>query len=66
MPYNGTLNWNEICKALGEIDYIGDFTYEVSIPKFIGTMDDDFLPTALRYMADVGKHLVQKVNAYRP
>ena len=30
LPYLGKLNWPEIAKALGEIDYQGDFTYEVN------------------------------------
>ena len=28
IPYLGKHNWNEICKALGEIGYDGAFTYK--------------------------------------
>ena len=64
LPYFGKLNWNEITRALGEIDYMGDLTYEIN-GNYITTMDDDFVPTALRYMADVGKHLIEKIDAAR-
>lgn len=65
MPYFGKLDWNELTKALGEIDYAGDFTYEVKCLAS-PTMDDEFVPTALKYMCDVGKHLVAGINAARP
>ena len=65
LPFTGRLNWDEITRALGEIDYTGVFTYEVNVAKFIGTMDEGFLPVALRYMGDVGKHLVELVEKNR-
>jgi len=66
LPYTGMLNWDEITRALGEIDYAGDFTYEVSVSKFTNTMDESFFPIALRYMGDVGRHLVELVDRNRP
>ncbi len=64
-PYFGRLNWNEITKSLGEIDYTGDFTYETH--RFVNyQMDDEFVPIALRYNADTGRHLIKKINAARP
>ena len=64
-PFFGLLNWDEITKALGEIDYDGDFTYEAG--GFItSTMDDEFVPTALKYMADIGKHLCTLIDENRP
>lgn len=65
LPYLGAINWLELTKALGEIDYRGDFTYEVG--GFIrDNMDDEFVPTALKYMADVGKHLMDLIDRSRP
>lgn len=65
LPYLGAINWLELTKALGEIDYQGDFTYEVG--GFIrDNMDDEFVPTALKYMADVGKHLMDLIDRSRP
>ena len=60
LPYLGKLNWNEITDALREIDYTGDFTYEVE--SFIHVMDKEFVPTALRFMHDVGRHLINKIK----
>ena len=66
LPYLGKIDWNEVAKALGEIDYDGIFTYEVST-GFVGQfMDDEFVPVAIKYMADVGKHICDLVDRNRP
>ncbi len=65
LPYLGKINWAEVTKALGEIDYQGDFTYELTgelIPK---TMDESFIPVVVKYMADLGRHLCGMVEKYR-
>ncbi len=64
LPYLGKLDWAEISKALGEIDYQGDFTYEVN-----GQLihhDDGFLPIGANFSGAVGKHLVSMIEANRP
>ena len=65
LPYLGKLNWAEITKALGEIDYTGDFTYEVNgaLPAHA---DDGLIQTTVNYMGDVGKYLVRQIEANRP
>ena len=66
LPYQGRINWNEVASALGEIDYQGDFTYELDGKVLLPEgMDEAFLPVHLRYIADVGKHLCQKVENFR-
>ncbi len=65
LPYLGKINWREVTKALGEIDYTGDFTYELTgelIPK---AMNEDFVPVTVKYMADLGRHLCGMVEKYR-
>ena len=65
LPYLGTIDWNEVAKALGEIDYSGDLTYETG--GFItAAMDEEFVPVALKYMADVGKHICDMIDRNRP
>lgn len=64
LPYFGRMNWPEITRALGEINYSGDFTYEINA-NLLTTMDDAFVPVGMRYMADVGKHLIDLINAGR-
>ena len=64
LPYLGKLNWAEICAALGEIDYQGDFTYEVNGQLFLGC-DEEFVPLGVGFMGTVGKHLCSMVEANR-
>ena len=65
LPYLGKIDWAKFAQALGEIDYQGDLTYELSgiVTK---NMDDRFVPTALRYMVDVGHHICDMVDRNRP
>ena len=64
IPFFGIIDWYELCKALGSIDYKGDFTYEAS--TYIAFRDEKELPRALRYMANLGRHLMQIIDEYRP
>lgn len=63
LPYFGKLNWDEITKALGEIGYRGDLTFEIL--HFIDRYPPDFLPEALRFAAVTGKYLISKIEAAR-
>lgn len=65
IPGMGLLHWDKITAALGEIDYTGDFTYEAE-GTFLKNYDDIFFPTALRFMADVGHHLMGRIESSRP
>ena len=67
LPYLGKIDWNEVTKALGEIDYQGDFTYEVNLTTFMSKfMNEEMIPTAMRYAHDVGRHLCTLVDKNRP
>ena len=63
LPYEGLIDWNEVTRALGEIEYQGYFTYETI--GHLGACDDDFIPTALKYMADLAKYLADKAESCR-
>lgn len=65
VPFTGKIDWYELTKALGEINYSGDFTYECNIERFTGCANDALLPISLRYIADVGWHLVEQVERNR-
>ena len=65
LPYLGQMDWESICRALGEIDYQGDFTYEVKHDLIRGK-DKGFIPIGARFMADVGKHLMSMIDENRP
>ncbi len=59
-----TMNWDKITKALGEIDYQGEFTYEAD--NFLARIDRAALPAALSYMEKLGRVLIGKIDAARP
>ena len=63
LPYYGKIDWVKVTAALGEIDYDGDFTYETV--GCLWNIDDEFLPVSLRYMSDVGRHLISLVDRSR-
>lgn len=64
LPYFGKMNWAEITKALGEIDYQGEFTYEVNGQLIFGC-DEEFIPVGAKIMKDVGAYLVSMVEKNR-
>lgn len=64
IPFLGLLNWKEITRALGEIDYCGDFTFEAGW-SFFQNVDDEFLPISMRYLYDVGSYLASCIEQSR-
>jgi sugar phosphate isomerase/epimerase len=65
LPYLGKLDWNDITKALGEIDYTGDFTYEVADALFANA-PENITAAAINFWGAVGRDLVRKVEENRP
>lgn len=63
LPYLGTIDWEDVCKALAEIDYDGVFTFETMM--FLARFEDDFLPTAVKWLYDMGIYLTNKVEKYK-
>ena len=62
--YSGKIDWRQVTKALGEIDYQGDFTYEVG-GSYFAHMEDEFIPVALKYLGDTAKFLQARIEAQR-
>ena len=63
LPYLGKLDWDAITRALGEIGYEGDFTFEVT--NYLTPFDDALADQALAFQVTVGRHLIEKVQAAR-
>lgn len=66
LPGIGTLNWNEITKALGEIDYQGNFSFEIN--KYMSgfqRMDKELMIDAAKLAAKTGRKLIEKIEASR-
>lgn len=62
-PYFGKMNWQEITKALADIDYTGDFTYEVCgscLAPYKG--DCELLVKALEFLHATGRKLISMIE----
>ena len=63
LPGTAKLNWEAICRSLGEIDYKGEFTLEAACFQYNFPLD--FMPTVLKFMNDTAKMYSDKVDCYR-
>ncbi|MBR5614196.1 MAG: sugar phosphate isomerase/epimerase [Clostridia bacterium] len=59
LPLTVSMEWDEICKAIAEIGYKGNFTYEAD--GFLNAYSDEFIPTALKFMHDTGRYLISNI-----
>ena len=50
-------------KALAQIDYSGDFTYEAG--NFMNKKPVELIPAGYEYMAKTGRYLINKFEEYR-
>ena len=55
-PMTMRLPWGEICKALADIEYKGDFTLEAD--NFLRPLPDGFYATGLKFMSEAGRYLI--------
>lgn len=62
LPFLGKIDWLKVTEALGEINYDGDFTYEVG---FMGNPPEAFRQMTANYMANVGKFLISEIERNR-
>lgn len=63
LPFEEKIDYVAVAKALGEIDYQGDFTFEADC-FYNGKPQELYLPTA-KYMCEVGRVLIQIINENR-
>ena len=57
LPYIGKINWKEVMKALKEINYQGNFTYENTF--FFKSFPNELLMDCLILSEKIGRHLIQ-------
>lgn len=62
-PHIGVINWDEVCKALAEIDYQGDFTFEVD--SFFKNVTISNVGSAAKYLHDIGRDLIKKIESFK-
>lgn len=65
LPYSGSIDWSKVTRALGEIDYAGDFTYECLLNKKYNFSDPAIFPPVLKYAEQIGRYLISQVEASR-
>lgn len=63
IPYLMDMNWKEILRALGEINYKGNFTYEAD--TFLRKFPADLMPACERFMHDLGRSMMNEIERYR-
>lgn len=62
IPYQGKIDWEDVMRALAEVDYSGGFTFE-ALHLYEG-FRDEFLPTSAKYLHDVGRYLIDRFEDY--
>lgn len=61
LPYMMDIEWAPVLDALAEIGYEGDITFEADI--FIRNLPAPLIETGVKFMADVGRYMVNTVKA---
>ena len=56
LPMTGTIHWEEIMGTLREINYQGDFCYEVH--NYMNRLPDAVIPAALKLAYEIGEYLM--------
>ncbi len=64
LPGCARIDFYEVMRALGEIDYKGDLTLEAD--SFLARFDDAHVPTAAKFMCDTAKHFAAVIDEHRP
>lgn len=61
LPFTQKFDWNAITKALADINYSGDFTFEAD--KFLRLFPAEMVEDASRFMLKVGEQLVRMIES---
>lgn len=60
LPFMEKIDYHAVCKALSEIEYKGDFTYEAE--GFYSGKPVGLFPATARYMCEVGRYLMSCIQ----
>jgi len=63
LPYYGTIDWENVMKAFAEIGYEGNLNYEAGL--FLNKVPIDLRNDSAKYMAKVGKYLIERYLYYK-
>lgn len=62
-PFVGKIDWDNVCRVLAEINYQGNFTYEVD--TLVEKYPDELLPECLELLEKTGRYLIKKIEEYK-
>jgi len=62
IPGLGKINYTEVMKALADIGYKGDFTFEAD--SFLGKFPRELYPDVCKFMVKVGRHWISVFNGF--
>lgn len=62
-PFLSTIDWEEVCKALAEIDYKGDFTFEAE--NIFKNANEQTVDALAKTLHDIGRYLISRVEYYK-
>lgn len=60
LPYTGFTDWDEVLQAFAEIDYQGEFTYEIQ--HYLLSMPEELVPEAIRFSYVVGMQMISDIR----
>lgn len=60
LPFTQKIDYIAVCKALKEINYKGDITFEAD--EFLRKFPVDFLPEASEFMCKVGRRIIKEIR----
>ena len=64
LPGAAKIKWDNVARALGEIDYKGSFNMEAD--RFYDGFMEEHYPAVTRFMADTARVIASKIDLYRP
>ncbi len=62
-PFVSTIDWEEVCKALAEIDYKRDFTFESN--STFKNAKDETVDALAKKLHDIGRYLIGRIEYYK-
>lgn len=60
IPFSLKVDFMSVCKALKEIEYKGDFTFEAG--NYYKNFPNDFCPSAAEFLCKVGRRLIKEIK----
>lgn len=63
LPYQGVTDWDDVLRALADINYQGDFTYEMQ--HYLREIPEELFAPALRFSYEIGHYLINRCESFK-